>query len=314
MSFRQTPNNLMALGSSSLLSTAEDLAKWLANFDDAAVGGPAAMARMQTTVALNDGSPSSYAFGIGVGAYRGQQTLSHSGGWASFATFVLHFPAQKTGIVVLANTAFNTSAAAFRIADIYLDSVLGPRPTPPVRTAVPITTATLDRYTGLYRLGPGWYTRITRDGETLRTQATREPAFVMTPLSDSTFWIPGYGAEMLFRRTSGDRMEVVFRGLPRPRVAESTQPSGDRLGQFAGTYVSAELEATYHVELRNDSLVMKHRRHGTIPLTWLAGDDFASNVWFMRSVEFLRDASGRVVGLSVTVDDRSRDIRFSRGK
>jgi hypothetical protein len=68
------------------------------------------------------------------------------------------------------------------------------------------------------------------------------------------------------------------------------------------------------VELRNDSLVMQHRRHGTIPLTWLAGDDFASGVWFMRSVEFLRDASGRVVGLSVTVDDRSRDIRFSRGK
>jgi hypothetical protein len=314
MSFRQTPNNLMALGSSSLLSTAEDLAKWLANFDDARVGGAQAMARMRTTAALNDGSPNSYAFGIGVGEYRGQQTLSHSGGWASFATFVLQFPAQKTGIVVLANTGFNTSAAAFRLADIYLDSALSPRPTLPVRTAVPITTRTLDRYTGLYRLGAGWYTRITREGETLLTEATRERALEMTPLSESTFWIPGYGAEMLFRRASGDRMEMLFRGRLRPRVEESTRPSGDRLAQLTGTYFSEELEATYHVEVRSDSLVMKHRRHGTIPLTWLAGDDFASGVWFMRSVEFLRDASGRVVGLSVTVDDRSRDIRFSRGK
>lgn len=54
------------------------------------------------------------------------------------------------------------------------------------------------------------------------------------------------------------------------------------------------------------------RGPGTIPLTWLNGDDFRGETWFMRSVEFLRDARGAVTGLSVTVDDRSRDIRFSK--
>jgi CubicO group peptidase (beta-lactamase class C family) len=310
--FRVTSNNLMALGSSSLFSTAEDLAKWLANFDDARVGGAAAMARMRTTVPLNDGSPNTYAFGIGVGEYRGQQTLSHSGGWASFATFVLHFPALKTGIVVLSNTAFNPGGAAFRIADIYLDSLLGPRPTPPVRTAVPVATATLDRYVGLYRIGPGWYTRITREGNSLRTQASREPAFAMTTLSDSTFWVAGYGTDMLFRRPSDGTMEVMFRGKARPRVPETNQPSSAQLAQFTGAYFSEELEATYHVEVQNGNLVMRHRRHGTVPLTWLAGNDFATGAWFMRSVEFLKDSAGKVTGLSVTVDERSRDIRFTR--
>ena len=75
--------------------------------------------------------------------------------------------------------------------------------------------------------------------------------------------------------------------------------------------VSDELEVTYHVELRGDSLVMRHRRHGIIPLAWVNGDDFNSGVWFMRSVEFHRQG-GRVAGLSVTVDDRSRDITFER--
>jgi CubicO group peptidase (beta-lactamase class C family) len=49
--FRATSNNLTALGSSSLFTTAEDLAKWLANFDDARVGGGKAMSRMLSTTA-----------------------------------------------------------------------------------------------------------------------------------------------------------------------------------------------------------------------------------------------------------------------
>jgi CubicO group peptidase (beta-lactamase class C family) len=310
--FRASSNNLMALGSSSLFTTAEDLAKWLANFDDAKVGGGRAMTRMLSTTPLNDGSPNTYAFGVGVGKYRDQPTISHSGGWASFSTYVLHFPAQKTGIVVLANTGFNTSQAAFRLADIYLDSALGPRPTPTVRTAVPVNAATLDRYTGLYRFGPGWYTRITRERDELRTQATREDKFAMTALSDSTFWITAYSTDMLFRRTNDGRTEMMFRGKARPRVQETKEPTAAQLAQLAGTYVSEELEATYHVELRNGSLVMRHRRHGTIPLAWLNGDDFRGEVWFMRSVEFLRDERGRVTGLSVTIDERSRDVRFTR--
>jgi CubicO group peptidase (beta-lactamase class C family) len=310
-SFRATANNLMALGSSSLFTTAEDLAKWLANFDDARVGG-SAIARMRVTDTLNTGATNAYAFGLSVGDYRGHSILSHSGSWASFSTFVLHFPVLKTGIVVLANTPFNPSLAAFRIADIYLDGALGPRPTPPVRSAVPVSSETLDRYTGLYRLGPGWYTRITRDGNALRTQATREAGFPMMALSDSTFWIAGYSTDMLFRRARDGGMEMMFRGKARPRVQATTPPTAGQLMQFAGTYFSEELEATYHVEVRNDSLIMRHRRHGIIPLTWINGDDFGGGAWFMRSVEFLRDAGGRVTGLSVTVDDRSRDIRFSR--
>lgn len=310
-SWRTTSNNLMALGSSSLFTTAEDLARWLANFDDAEVGGAKAMARMRTTVPLNDGSPNTYAFGVGIGTYRSQPTIAHSGGWASFSTYVVHFPAQKTGIVVLSNGAMSAPGAANRIADIYLEAVLGPRPTPPVRTAARVTRATLDLYEGLYRLGPGWYTRITRKGGALETQATREEAFPMTALSDSTFWVEGYSADMLFRRSRASGMEMVYRGRERPRVQETTRPSREQLQQLVGTYFSEELEATYQVELQGGNLVMRHRRHGVIPLTWINGDDFRGETWFMRSIEFQRDRE-RVTGLSVTIDERSRNIRFNK--
>jgi CubicO group peptidase (beta-lactamase class C family) len=311
-SYRATSNNLMALGSSSLFTSAEDLARWLTNFDDARVGGVGAMGRMRTTVPLNDGSPNAYAFGVAIGEYRGRPTITHSGSWASFATFVLHFPAQKTGIIVLANTPFNTAAAANRIADIVLESELGPRPAPVNRTAVTVSTATLDEVTGLYRLGPGWYTSITRDGTALRTQATREPAFAMVSLSDSTFWIPGYNTDMLFRRDRVGAMEMMFRGKARPRVQATSRPSATELESLTGSYFSPELETTYHVELRGGQLSIRHRKHGVIPLTWIHGEDFRGEVWFMRSVEFERDSGGKVTGLRVTVDERSRDIRFDR--
>ena len=38
--------------------------------------------------------------------------------------------------------------------------------------------------------------------------------------------------------------------------------------------------------------------------------DPRGSLWFTRSVEFQRDAAGHVVGFSVFIDDRSRDVRF----
>jgi hypothetical protein len=57
---------------------------------------------------------------------------------------------------------------------------------------------------------------------------------------------------------------------------------------------------------------MEHPRHGTIPLRHLWRDDFGSGTWFLASVEFQRDAGGRVTGLVVNGDPRSRDLRFTR--
>ena len=79
---------------------------------------------------------------------------------------------------------------------------------------------------------------------------------------------------------------------------------------FAGEYESGELETRYRVEVKDGGLVMHHARHGTIPLTQLWKDDFGGSLWFTRSVEFQRDAAGHVVGFSVFIDDRSRDVRF----
>jgi len=311
-------NNLMALGSSSLFSTAEDLAKWVTNFDDQKVGGPAAITQMRERVPLNDGSPNAYAFGLVHGQYRGQPTLSHSGGWASFATFVVHFPQQRFGVIVLANSGVvNPTRASYAIADMFLEKELGPRA--PANTnalatapAVDVSPAVLDRYTGLYKLGPGWYVRVRREGNALRTQASREAEFVMSARSDTAFWVDAYSTPMTFRWVQDQPTQLTYRGRQYAKLAEPTPLTRAQLAAFTGDYASEELATVYRVEPDDSGLVMRHRRHGTIRLTRLWGDDFGGSMWFTRSVEFQRDARGQVTGFAVLIDERSRNVRFAK--
>ena len=123
--FHHTPNNLTALGSSSLFSTVDDMAKWMANFDSARVGGTALQA-LRTRGTLNDGADVSYAWGVQHGAYRGLPMFTHSGSWASFNTFVVYLPEQRFGVVALANSpVVNAQDAVIRITNIYLEKELG---------------------------------------------------------------------------------------------------------------------------------------------------------------------------------------------
>jgi len=313
-SWRATTNNLTALGSSSMMSTVEDLARWVINFDSARVAGASALAMARTRGVLNDGRTIPYAFGLSHGEYRGVPTVGHSGSWASFATYVVHFPAQRAGVVVLANTpTVNASRAAFQVADIVLGAALGPAAEPAGAPAKPmqLTAAVLDPLAGTYRLGPGWYVNIRREGTGLTAQASNEGRVLMVAASASEFWVAAYNASMTFvRDEAGKATSLTFRGTTSPRMPDIEPPAAP-LTDYTGEYFSEELDATYRAHVRNDSLVLEHRRHGTIPLTRRWDEDFGA-AWPLRSVAFRRDGAGRVTGFVVNVDERSRDIVFAK--
>jgi hypothetical protein len=125
--FHTVNNGLSAYGSSSLFTTNVDLAKWIINFDNTRVGGKSVIERMLQCGILNNGNQISYAFGLGIGTYRGLPTINHSGSWASFNTFLLRFPEQHFSVVVLMNySPSDAGEVAFKIADIYLATKLTP--------------------------------------------------------------------------------------------------------------------------------------------------------------------------------------------
>lgn len=312
-------NNLTALGSSSLMSSADDMARWLINFDDAKVGGNAAMALARTKGILNNKNEIPYAFGISHGTYRSVRTLNHSGSWAAFVSFLVHFPDQKAGVVVLANApSVNTSRAAYALADIFIGDAMGAMPTAPTPTTFPtvsVSTAQLDRYAGVYKLGPGWYVRIRREGDKLIAHVAGEPQAEMTPRTQQDFWVANYGASMIFANApTSPAAFLVYRGKQSPRMDDRGLTAPASLAEFTGVFESDELGIAYPITVRGNTLILESRQHGEVVLTHRWKGDFSGSAGPFRSVEFQRDAAGRVNGFVVNIDERSRDIRFVKRK
>ena len=125
--FKHAINNTTALGSSSLYSTVEDLAKWILNFDDTRIGEQIVLDQMHQRGVLNNGEQISYAFGLSIGEYRGLKTVGHSGSWRGFRSHLIRFPEQNFGVVILCNlNTFNPLRLTEKVADIYLADILAP--------------------------------------------------------------------------------------------------------------------------------------------------------------------------------------------
>ena len=125
--FKHAVNNTTALGSSSLYSTVEDLAKWILNFDDVRIGGQTVIEQMHQRGVLNNGEQIDYAFGLSIGEYRTLRTVGHSGSWRGFRSHLMRFPDQKFGVVILCNLdTFNPLSLTEKVADLYLAEVLAP--------------------------------------------------------------------------------------------------------------------------------------------------------------------------------------------
>ena len=78
---------------------------------------------------------------------------------------------------------------------------------------------------------------------------------------------------------------------------------------LAGTYASAEAEVDLEVIAEGSNLRIRRRPDTTLALRPVYKDAFAAPG--LGLVRFRRDASGRVTGLSVTLD-RVWDMRFQK--
>jgi CubicO group peptidase (beta-lactamase class C family) len=121
-------------GDGSVLTTVEDLARWVRNFEDPKVGGASLVDELQRKGKLGSGEEIDYAEGLRHATYRGVATVGHNGSWAGYRSSVLRFPSEKTTVIVLCNAeTAEAGAMAKEIADAALGNRLGPAvpPSPP---------------------------------------------------------------------------------------------------------------------------------------------------------------------------------------
>jgi CubicO group peptidase (beta-lactamase class C family) len=230
--YRFVPNSLTALGSSSLFTTVEDLARWVGNFENPVVGGAGVVARMHERGVLNNGDTIPYAWGQSLGWYRGLETWSHTGSWAGYRTVLMRFPEQRFAVVILANTTdMNPSQVAREIADIFLAGDLSPEEVRDTPAAGEVqeqpwepTVEELGEYAGEYRsqeLQTSYRLEV-RDGVLVaRHFRTGDRAF--RPQAPDRFQAGGFGEVHFLRDETGDVMaftanQVRIRGLRFDRV------------------------------------------------------------------------------------------------
>lgn len=125
------PVNTSVAGPSNLLTTVEDLTKWLLNFDNPKVGSRTMIASFNQPSYLNDGKKVVlrivdgdtifHAKGQNLGQYNGVNMITHGGHTAAFRTFMGRFPAQRLGIIALSNDEHNENLRArWQISGFYI--------------------------------------------------------------------------------------------------------------------------------------------------------------------------------------------------
>lgn len=155
--FRKVFDNSTVQGAGGIYTTIPDLAKWMANFGHAKVGGPGAIAQMQERGVLNNGDTLDYAFGLDIDRYRGVRRIQHTGASAGYRAILTYFPDQDLGIVMKSNFAgFNGADLTDKITDLVLKAEL--TQAPPAKAPVsikpepdhPLSPEELNVYAGVY--------------------------------------------------------------------------------------------------------------------------------------------------------------------
>ena len=124
-------SNWEQTGDGSVLTTVEDLARWVRNFDDPTLGGRALVDELLRKGRLASGEEIDYAAGLRHATYRGLPAVGHNGSWAGYRSSLLRFPSEKTAVIVLCNAeSADAGTIARKIADVALRGRLGPAPPP----------------------------------------------------------------------------------------------------------------------------------------------------------------------------------------
>lgn len=108
-------------GEGGMVSTVDDMLRWLAHMDTPVVGSAATWETLKTPQTLANGTSTGYGLGLMCGRYRGFETLFHPGGVSGGNSQMLKVPAAGLDIVVLVN---RHDVQAMTLAEKILDACL----------------------------------------------------------------------------------------------------------------------------------------------------------------------------------------------
>jgi hypothetical protein len=148
------------------------------------------------------------------------------------------------------------------------------------------------------------------------TDAGEDNSIELTPLTTNRFMVPGTSLIIDFVPATAEHpqeLRVTGDG-PKPKVSQRVAgfaPSSLQLRNFAGEYISTELEDTYKILARESDLLVKMPGRPDAALRPVFQDAFAGSP--LNIVKFSRDTGGAIMGFTVNTSS-VRGLRFDRVK
>jgi len=325
---------LRAVGDGGVFTTVGDLARWDMNFyDNRLPGGEALIEQMTRPGTLNNGTPTTYAYGLFTGSYKGLRTLSHSGGWTGYKAQIVRFPDQRFSVICLANFASaDPTRMALKVADLFLADAFetnkgeqkagnggnggnGKEHGKAQEKVVATTVADLENKIGLYRDPRTSITgrvdfkdgKLIVEGAGIRSELSPITAHRFRPVA-----MRG-NVEVVFSSTPGVRptMSIIIPGAETMVFAPVRQALYQpvNLSDFAGDYFSDELRVTYHIMLEDGKLtIMIGEQPFHIPAEPLLRDEFTARGSVLK---FRRNPQNQVRAFTLNIG-RIVNILFVR--
>lgn len=307
-------------GNGGLLTTVSDLLRWNAFLDKPSdlPGGMALAAALQTPGRLSNGAPLDYGLGLEITRDHGRRLVSHSGSTAGYKTWLGRYPDDGVSIALMCNNGGIDPVAMGETIARQALLAAGHAPAeaavsaPKAVAAVQAPKADLAAYQGMFR-DPvtGDLVRLAAIGGQLTL--TRGGTHTLTPLGNDRFQDPDGGVIGFDRKGAGVAGFTLSQGQTnrsfvavRPAASDSAA-----LGDFVGTYYSAELDTTITVVRKGDALVMRQRFAVEWPLAPSFADAFTTRLRGVTTFVFARDTDGKVASFGAWAGG-ARNIVFTR--
>ncbi|HKN61388.1 MAG TPA: serine hydrolase, partial [Candidatus Acidoferrales bacterium] len=178
-----------------------DLAKW----DEALYGTSllkqSSLDRIWTVFPLNDGkpNPANYGFAWEMNTLNGHKVIEHAGAWQGFTCNISRYVDDNLTVVVLTN--LDAEHAHPEPITHTIAGLVNPALMPPPakeHKQIAVDPKLIDGYVGRYQLNPDFVLTVTREGDHLFVQATRQEKFEVFPESDRDYFLKVVDAQITF--------------------------------------------------------------------------------------------------------------------
>ncbi len=311
-----------AAGSSNVVTTLGDLARWDQNFTTGRVGEAGLAARMTERFRLNTGD--SIGGAVGVATHRGIPVVSYTGGGGGDYAYV-RFPTLGFSTAVLCNLdrgGANAWTRAVRVAEAFLPQGFPADAAGTVARRAALTPAQLARFAGSYRdrTDPMMLLHFTVDGGVLRARREGDTeAYDATPVSDTSFQVMSTTVAFTSPRSGGSRQVTLVHPGGTMQLSETGpawMATAEELDKLVGTYRSDELDVTWHIQRGDSGIVVVRPRFPVRPLVPLTLDvlllrDIFEDEVLPSHLTFQRATGGRVSAFLLD-GDRVGKLEFRR--